>query len=145
MIRFLFPTPRLNSMVAASLSPCSSPRVWWNPQALSFAASRCFRHSAPGLPNAFSSSTPSYPIAESAVSVPGMSVASCFRTHQSCVPIGRRFQAAPARAGNMRAAAAALPPSFRMSRRVGFWCMACVLSVAGILRSACGSGQAAGA
>ena len=44
----------------------------------------------PDLPNAFSSSTASNPIAESDLRVPGISVASCFRTHQSCVPIRHR-------------------------------------------------------
>jgi len=42
------PIAWLNSIVAASFSPCNSARVWWKPQALSFAASRCFRHSTPG-------------------------------------------------------------------------------------------------
>ena len=47
-------------------------------------------------------------------------------------------------AGTTKAEAAAVPPSFRMSRRVGCVCMECVLSVARILRSARRSGQAAG-
>ena len=108
-------------MLAESLSPCSSSRVWWKPHAFSPAPSRCARHSLPVVLNAFSSSTASYPMAASDFSVPGMSLASCFRTHQSCVPMGTFFQlAAAARSMGARSAeAAAAPPSRRMSRRVG--------------------------
>jgi hypothetical protein len=59
MIRLRFPIAWLNSTLAASLSPDSSASVWWKPQALRPAASRCVFHSAPDLPNAFSSSTAS--------------------------------------------------------------------------------------
>ena len=47
-------------------------------------------------------------------------MASCLRTHQSCVPIGIGFHAAArgATAGASTTEAAAAPPSLRASRRV---------------------------
>ena len=72
--------------------------------------------------------------------------AACARTRAACRP-GMRFQAASANAGSAgstRAEAAAVPPSLRMSRRVGCVCMECVLSIARILRSTSRLGQAGG-
>ncbi len=113
-------------MVAFSLSGNSSASVWWNPAGFSFAASSAAFHSAPLLPKAFSSSSSSKPAFETIASVPGMSVASCLRTHHACVPIGRFFHAgASTPAADTRSNrddtaidAAAAPPTFKTSRRV---------------------------
>src|SRR5258707_7768007 len=57
-------------------------------------------------------------MAPRADSVPGMSVASCLRAHQSCVAMGIFFQAAARAAGARRTEGGAAPPSRRTSRRV---------------------------